>query len=297
MQPEVREAVADRAIKRTVTPSLWYLVDGQNRVAARTSRPCCISTASLPIPTFEDRARQQFLKFRNLPGRSYEALEGPVPSRPNARFSAVSRMFDDDASVTRLYLELREGREEAATDLWQLCCRALVREARKQLGPNERRASDEEDVALAVFHELCQGVSDGRLSDDLRREDLTKLLRHFTRQETLDQRRHSQRTKRGGGIVRGDSVFAMNGEGRHSNVGFQSVPSPEPSPELMVQLDDQLQRLMSSLADDRLRDVARSVLAGDSRAETAEKLGLSLRSIERKVSLIRDAWKSQLEAD
>ena len=204
-------------------------------------------------------------------------------------------MFDDDASVTRLYLELREGREEAATDLWQLCCQALVREARKQLGSNERRMSDEEDVALTVFHELCQGVSDGRLGDDLRREDLTKLLRHFTRQETLDQRRHAQRAKRGGGIVRGDSVFAMRSDGRKTQDGFHSIASPEPSPELMVQLDDQLQRLLASLEDDRLRQVALSVLAGDSRPEIAEKLGLSLRSIERKVALIRDAWRTELE--
>ncbi len=204
-------------------------------------------------------------------------------------------MFDEDASVTRLYLELREGREEAATDLWQLCCRALVREARKQLGPNERRVSDEEDIALAVFHELCQGVTDGRLSKDLRREDLTKLLRHFTRQETLDQRRHAQRSKRGGGFVRGESVFAFHTDGRPNHDGFHSVASTEPSPDLIVQLDDQLQRLLASLDDDRLRQVALSVLAGDSRSEIAAKLGLSLRSVERKVALIRDAWQTELE--
>lgn len=204
-------------------------------------------------------------------------------------------MFDEDASVTRLYLELREGREEAATDLWQLCCRALVREARKQLGPNERRASDEEDIALAVFHELCQGVSDGRLSEDLRRDDLTKLLRHFTRQETLDQRRHAQRAKRGGGFVRGESVFAFRSSGDPNHDGFHAVPSRESSPELIVQLDDQLQRLLAALDDDRLREVALSVLAGDSRSETATKLGLSLRSVERKVALIRDAWQTELE--
>lgn len=206
-------------------------------------------------------------------------------------------MFDEDASVTRLYLELREGREEAATDLWQLCCRALVREARKQLGPNERRTSDEEDIALAVFHELCQGVSDGRLSEDLRREDLTKLLRHFTRQETLDQRRHSQRAKRGGGFVRGESVFSLHANGQPNHDGFHSIPSREESPELIVQLDDQLQRLLASLDDDRLRQVALSVLAGDSRPETAEKLGLSLRSVERKVALIREVWQTELESD
>ena len=203
-------------------------------------------------------------------------------------------MFDDDASVTRLYLELRDGREEAATDLWQLCCQALVREARRQLRPNERRASDEEDVALAVFYELCQAAGDGRLSEDLRREDLTKLLRHFTRQETLDQRRHAQRAKRGGGVVRGESVFAFGSDESSGRIGFQTIPSREPSPELIVQLDDQLQRLLTSLDDDCLRQVARCVLAGDSRQETAAKLGLSLRSIERKVALIRDAWRSEL---
>ena len=241
-------------------------------------------------------ARQRFFEILQIRPVDLTGLHDDHYDLPaNPRFPIVSCMFDDDASVTRLYLELREGREEAATDLWQLCCQALVREARKQLGSNERRMSDEEDVALAVFQELCQGVSDGRLGDDLRREDLTKLLRHFTRQETLDQRRHAQRAKRGSGFVRGDSVFAMSSNERATRDGFHSVPSPEPSPELMVQLDDQLQRLLASLEDDRLRQVALSVLAGDSRPEIAKKLGLSLRSVERKVALIRDAWRSELE--
>ncbi len=206
-------------------------------------------------------------------------------------------MFNEDASVTRLYLELRQGREEAATDLWRLCCQTLVSEARKQLGPNGRRASDEEDVALSVFYELCRGVTDGRFGDDLRREDLTKLLRHFTKHQVLDQRRHHQRQKRGGGVVRGDSIFAMNNNSDVADEGFHTIPSTEPSPELLVQLDDQLQRLLASLEDDLLRQVALSCLAGDSRQETADKLGLSLRSVERKVALIRDAWGSALEAD
>ena len=96
--------------------------------------------------------------------------------------------------------------------------------------------------------------------------------------------------------MRGDSIFAMHGDGREANDGFHSIPSTEPSAELLVQLDDQLQRLLESLGDDLLRQVARSVLAGDTRPETAEKVGLSLRSVERKVALIRDAWRSELES-
>lgn len=265
---------------------------------------CCDSSEERTTHPSQVQYRQpsphparNFESFSKICGPVLRVRERTTTIPPqSSEISAISRMFDDDASVTRLYLELREGREEAATDLWQLCCQALVREARKQLGPNERRASDEEDVALAVFHELCQAVSNGRLSDDLRREDLTKLLRHFTRQETLDQRRHAQRAKRGGGIVRGDSIFAMHSDRHSANEGFHSVASPEPAPELMIQLDDQLQRLLASLDDDRLRQVALSVLAGDSRPETAEKLGLSLRSVERKVALIREAWRSELEA-
>lgn len=205
-------------------------------------------------------------------------------------------MFAEDASVTRLFFEFRQGSEEAASALWQLCCRALVREARQHLGPNNRRAADEEDVALSVFHELCSGATDGRLKDDLRRDDLIKLLRHFTKHQALDQRRYFKRQKRGGGIVRGDSVFAGGPTGEPNNDGFHNIPSTEPSPELLVQLDDQLQRLLASLDDDLLRDVARSCLAGDTRQETANKLGLSLRSVERKIALVRDAWSSLLDA-
>ena len=97
--------------------------------------------------------------------------------------------------------------------------------------------------------------------------------------------------------MRGDSIFAMNNDSDSADEGFHTVPSTEPSPELLVQLDDQLQRLLASLEDDLLRQVALSCLAGDSRQETANKLGLSLRSVERKVALIRDSWGAALDLD
>lgn len=239
------------------------------------------------MPVFPDETALQ--TYRVDPN----GLPSASASCPNLR----GAMFNEDASVTRLCYELRSGDSDAATDLWKLCCQSLVREARHQLGPKNRRASDEEDVALAVFQELCSGVAEGRLGENLHRDDLIRLLRHFTRHEVLDQRRHAQRVRRGGGTVRGDSIFAFSSSPTEREQGFHSIPSPDPAPDLLIQLEDQLERLMQLLGDDTLREVAKSCLAGDSRHETAEKLGMSLRSVERKVAIIRETWKDTLDQD
>jgi DNA-directed RNA polymerase specialized sigma24 family protein len=55
-------------------------------------------------------------------------------------------------------------------------------------------------------------------------------------------------------------------------------------------LDDQFQRLLGSLRDDRLREIAILRFEGYTVAEIAEKFGISTRSIERKLQLIRSEF-------
>jgi len=60
-----------------------------------------------------------------------------------------------------------------------------------------------------------------------------------------------------------------------------------------VMLDEEHQRLLSLLRDERLRQVAISRIEGRTVAEIARDLGLCARSIERKLRLIRNTWASE----
>jgi DNA-directed RNA polymerase specialized sigma24 family protein len=60
---------------------------------------------------------------------------------------------------------------------------------------------------------------------------------------------------------------------------------------------DQCRRLFNTLGEDSLREVARLRMEGYSNDEVADKLGCSLRSVARKVELIRRTWLGEEATD
>jgi DNA-directed RNA polymerase specialized sigma24 family protein len=57
---------------------------------------------------------------------------------------------------------------------------------------------------------------------------------------------------------------------------------------------EEYRRLMVLLNDDRLRQIAQCKLEGYTNAEIARRLGLTSRSIERKLRSIRHVWEGEL---
>ena len=58
---------------------------------------------------------------------------------------------------------------------------------------------------------------------------------------------------------------------------------------------DELEHLLAPLDDER-QSIALLKMDGYTHGEIAQRLGISLRSVERKVALIRDRWVAQLTA-
>ena len=52
--------------------------------------------------------------------------------------------------------------------------------------------------------------------------------------------------------------------------------------------------MLASLRDDAQREIVRLRLAGHTNEEIAQKLDISVRSVERKLKVIRDAWTKEL---
>ena len=199
----------------------------------------------------------------------------------------------DDVSISRLFADLKAGRKEAADDLWTLYFDRLVRVAKRRLSTVPKRVADEEDVALSVLKSLCAGAARGRFAEHVRRDDLWRLLLHLTRQKTAGYVRQQTRQKRGGGAVRGESAF-LNANADSTTGDIAEFAVDEPTPEYLVMMNDEHARLLGLLPDGTLRDVALRRMQGQSIAEIAADLRLSTRSIERKLSLIRDRWQKEL---
>ena len=201
--------------------------------------------------------------------------------------------MSDPQSVTHWIAALESGDEEAARALWQRYFDSLVKVARQQLDGAPRRVADEEDVALSVFRCLCEGAAGGRFGKLSDRDDLWRLLVSITVQKAIDQRRRLAAKRRGGGKVRGDSVFA-NAGGASPHAGLDRIASDEPTQELLALLAEQHELLLRSLTDETLRRTALLRMEGRTNEEIAQRLGITPRSVERKMQRIRSRWNREL---
>ncbi|MEZ6132595.1 MAG: ECF-type sigma factor [Planctomycetaceae bacterium] len=208
----------------------------------------------------------------------------------------ASSPADQNDSIS-LWLEgLKQGDEDAAAKLWDRCFHDLMRMAQRKFGNASRRVHDEEDAAVSVFASLCRGAAAGRFERLNTREDLWPLLIAITRQKVVDRIRSENRQKRGGGRVRGESVFLVKSK-QPSEGGIHNVAGESISPELEVELNDCLQQMMAELGDGVVRTIAQLRLEGYTNQEIASRLMISEAAVRRKSRLIKDTWRRVCSLD
>jgi DNA-directed RNA polymerase specialized sigma24 family protein len=153
--------------------------------------------------------------------------------------------------------------------------------------------TDEEDVALSAFHSFCDRVGRGQFPQLADRDDLWRILVTITFRKVAESMRHQTRLKRGGGAVLGQSIKMGDSE---IDDGMARVLSREPTPEAAAQFAEDYERLLEKLEDSTLRSIAVRKLEGHSREEIALALGTSIRTVDRKLTLIRLMWQEELSS-
>ena len=199
-------------------------------------------------------------------------------------------MADDE--VTQWLAGLAEGDEAAVQRIWEQYYERLVRLAREKLGDSSRRMADEEDVAQSAFFSFYRAAAAGRFPRLDDRHDLWKLLVTITTRKAVAQIRRGHRQKRGGGAVRGESVF-FRPDASRQGAGIGDVLGEEPTPEVAALVAEQCGQLLECLADESLRQIARYKLEGYTNEEIAGHLDCAPRTVERKLAKIRECWAEQ----
>jgi RNA polymerase sigma factor (sigma-70 family) len=195
----------------------------------------------------------------------------------------------DDSSVMVWIDGLKAGDQRATRKLWDRYFVRLVRLAARRLPHNARRDADEEDVALSAFRSFCGRAARDqfpRLSD---RDDLWRLLATITARKATGVLRRRSSLKRGAGVVVSESGL-VDGPDAEAE-GLARILDRAPSPEIATQMEEDFRRLMEGLGDESLRVVAWMKLEGHSNGEIAARLGVSSRTVERKLQLIRGIWQ------
>ncbi len=194
-----------------------------------------------------------------------------------------------DRSVSLWIHQLCGGDEDAAQNLWQRYFQQLVKIARGKLKGRRLSLGDEEDIALSAFNSFCRSAEQGRFPKLSDRNDLWRLLVTITGCKTAHLLRDEGRKKRGG-----DKVKQLYDEGAGADADLSQLIAHAPSPEFSVQCAESLDRLLAMLGDETLAKVALAKLEGYDNREIAQQLNSALRSVERKLQLIRQIWQSEL---
>jgi RNA polymerase sigma factor (sigma-70 family) len=185
-------------------------------------------------------------------------------------------------SVTTWLGLLRAGDPAAARPLWERYYADLVRLAHDHLAARVRRAADAEDVALSAFASFCRGAAAGRFPQLNDRHDLWRLLFTLTLRHAADHARREGRQRRGGGrSVDAADLLDL------ADADLDRLPGDAPDPAWAAAVADEVRLLLEGLPGDDLRQLAQLRLEGHTLPEIAVRLGCSLRSIERKWTLVR----------
>jgi hypothetical protein len=198
-----------------------------------------------------------------------------------------------ESSVTTWIASLKQEDALAAQRLWDRYSARLADLARSKIKRSPLSIADEDDVALSVFRILCRGAANGRFQEVKNRDDLWWVILDLTRKKVVDLKRYDAAARRGGGRILSETALTSPGDDAGSFT-LDRLMGDDPTPEFMVMLDEQFRRLLGLLRDDCLRQIAILRIEGYSVAEIASQLNMGMRSVERKLQLIRATWASEL---
>lgn len=183
---------------------------------------------------------------------------------------------------------LAGGDRAAIEQVWREYFEKLVSLARRRLESMPRRDQDEEDVALSAMHSFVRGAARQRFPKLQDRDDLWRILVTITARKAVRFKRRRMADKRGGGQVRGESIFVA--AGNEANWGLADVLKQEPTAELAVETAEMFRVLYANLQDPVMEQVVLARIEGHTVTEIAEQLGCTTRTVERKLQLARKRW-------
>jgi RNA polymerase sigma factor (sigma-70 family) len=203
---------------------------------------------------------------------------------------------DITSTVIRWMEQVQAGDEEAAEQIWNDYYRRLMGLARLKLGSSPRRLGDEEDVVVNAFDSFFRAARDDRFDRLQDRSDLWRVLAMLVARKAARQIEHQMRQKRGGGHVRGESIFHPADD--TGPAGMENIVAEEKmGADYVMEMQESLERLLGLLPDDEYRTIANMRMEGHSNQEIAEKLGCTERTVERRLQRIREIWEQAAESD
>jgi RNA polymerase sigma factor (sigma-70 family) len=188
-------------------------------------------------------------------------------------------------SVSAWIGQLQAGQESALAKLHERYWPYLVAIARKRLKGAPASAADEEDVAQEAFWSFYRRLRTGHKLQLESRHDLLALLTHIVACKAVNQIQHECGVqKRGGGRVRDSSPLETLSLGETPDDGGGT-------PLEQAALKDCYRHYLDGLPES-LRKFAELYLAGYTHKEIAQRVGCVERTVDRKLPMILEKWRT-----
>ncbi|MDR1141137.1 MAG: hypothetical protein LBL62_05545 [Planctomycetaceae bacterium] len=204
-------------------------------------------------------------------------------------------LADDDLKL--LLDGVQNQNKDALEQFWNLHFERLTTLARRKMSQVNKRVSDEEDIAISAINSFYSGLAERRFHSIQGNNELWKILATIVCRKISKQKRGESTQKRGGGQVRGESIFIAGSNSENNNnerSGLGNISGTTVTPYLEVEFLDTCENLYKILEDESIRHIARLIMEGYSIDEIAAEIGCVRRTVERKLKIIREKWKQEI---
>ena len=195
--------------------------------------------------------------------------------------------------IGKLQSDNRKEFQDAAAQIWSRYFGDLLELARRRIAPGLRRRVDEQDVLQSMYKSFCLRQQRGQytLGD---RTDLWKLMVTIIQNKASNAAAHHKRQRRD---VRMEKQDPGDDGNASASPHIEREEAPEPTPAEAAVLVEALQNRLEGL-DETQRQLALWKLAGYTNEEIAgpEMMNCAVRTVERKLALIRDRWDEDASA-
>ena len=196
-------------------------------------------------------------------------------------------------SITRILSNTQAVDEAGAEAIWKEFLPRLLRVIETKLHGMPKRYVDQDDIAQNAMHSLFKGLQGQRFSDVSNCDELWRLLVTITVRKISAQRRRSLAAKRGGGKVRGESVFVNDANA----YGINQILDTNSMSESAEKILQTYQEMLPRITDEASVQTLLLRMEGYSNAEIADRLKCSISRVEQRMAKIRRNWMSEIEAE
>jgi RNA polymerase sigma factor (sigma-70 family) len=179
-----------------------------------------------------------------------------------------------------LFARARGGDQDAWEELFRTCYPKVIRVVRRKLNPPMRSLYDSADFASDVWKSLAAKVD---RFDFPSIDSLIAFLTQAAQKKVIDEYRRLHTLKRDIDLER--PLSAENGNGFERD----GLTSADPTPSQEAQASEGLEQLRARLTDEQ-RDIIELKRYGFTTEEISERLGWTVRRVQRFLKDLHDSW-------